>query len=171
MAENQLPTDSPGEAIRIEYVPRPGLLGLSIVNFLLGETRQRTHAVRESDQRGRHTTTNRELLMMPGGWLLIDMPGLRELQVWVDPERVGDAFADIQELAAQCRFRDCRHQGEPGCAVAAAMEGDDQRLRSFQKLTREAEHLERQRDIHVLLEQKKRWKVIHKAMRNVDKRK
>jgi ribosome biogenesis GTPase len=139
----------------------------TIVNALLGEVRQKTTAVRESDQRGRHTTTHRELLAMPGGWLLIDMPGLRELQLWVDPERLGDAFAEVEELAQQCKFRDCRHQGEPGCALAGL---DEDRVKSYNKLTRELEHFERQRDIHATIAQKKKWKVIHKAMRNVDKR-
>ena len=142
----------------------------TIVNALLGEERQRTTAVREGDQRGRHTTTHRELLRMPGDWLLIDMPGLRELQLWADPERVDDSFAEIADLATHCRFRDCRHQGEPGCAVAAA-ELDEDRLRSYVKLQRELEHLDRQRDLHAALELKKRWKSIHKAMRNFDKRK
>ncbi len=140
----------------------------TIVNALLGEERQRTTAVRESDQRGRHTTTRRELLAMPGGWLLIDMPGLRELQLWVDPDRVGDGFAELTELATQCRFRDCRHQGEPGCAL---VDVDPGRLKSYGKLTRELEHLDRQRDLHATLAQKKKWKVIHKAMRNFDKHK
>lgn len=142
----------------------------TIVNALLGEERQRTHAVRESDQRGRHTTTHRELLHMPGDWLLIDMPGLRELQLWADPERVDDSFAEIAELASQCRFRDCRHQGEPGCAVAAAALDED-RLRSYEKLQRELQHLNRERNIHAALDEEKRWKSIHKAMRNFDKRK
>ena len=142
----------------------------TLLNALLGEERQRTTEVRVSDQRGRHTTTNREMIRMPGGWLLIDMPGLRELQLWADPETLGDAFAEISELARQCRFRDCRHQGEPGCAVAAA-ELDAGRLAGFAKLTREVDYLERQRDIHAQLALKKKWKVVHKAMRNVDKRK
>jgi len=141
----------------------------TLVNALLGDVRQRTKEVRDHDQRGRHTTTHRELLRMPGGWLLIDMPGLRELQLWIDPERIGDAFSEIEELAQSCRFRDCRHQGEPGCAVAAAGVPED-RLRSYVKLSREAEHLERQRDIHAALEQKRQWKAIHKAVRNFDKR-
>jgi ribosome biogenesis GTPase len=142
----------------------------TIVNALLGEERQRTTAVRDSNQRGRHTTTHRELLWMPGDWLLIDMPGLRELQLWADPERVDGSFAEIAELATQCRFRDCRRQGEPGCAVAAA-ELDEDRLRSYAKLQRELEHLDRQRDVHAAIALKNRWKTIHKAMRNFDKRK
>ena len=140
----------------------------TLVNALLGDDRQPTKPL--AGHKGQHTTTKREMIRMPGGWLLIDMPGLRELQLWADPETLGDAFAEITDLAQQCRFRDCRHQGEPGCAVAAA-DLDAGRLAGFAKLTREVEHLERQQNIHALQAQKKKWKVIHKAMRNVDKRK
>lgn len=142
----------------------------TLVNALLGGERQRTHEVRESDQKGRHTTTHREMIRMPGGWILIDMPGLRELQLWADPEALGDAFAEIAELAGQCRFRDCRHEpGTPGCAVLAA-NLDEGRMQGFAKLTRELDYVERQRDMQTKLAEKKKWKSIHKAMRNFDKR-
>jgi len=141
----------------------------TLLNLLLGDGRQRTQAVRESDQRGRHTTTNRELIEMPGHWWMIDMPGLRELGIWADPERIDDAFVEIGELAQQCRYRDCRHQNEPGCAVLAAGIAPE-RLRSYAKLRREVEHLDRKRDVNAALEQKRKWKSIHKAMRNYQKR-
>src|SRR5207344_802007 len=89
----------------------------TILNRLLGQDLQATTAVRESDSKGRHTTTQRQLVRMPGGWLLMDLPGLRELQLWADPEQIGAAFCEIEELAQGCRFRDCTHQQEPGCAV------------------------------------------------------
>lgn len=141
----------------------------TLVNGLLGQERQRTFAVRPGDQRGRHTTTQREMIRMPGDWTLIDMPGLRELQLWADPETMGDAFAEIAELAEQCRFRDCRHEaGTPGCAVLAAnLEAG--RLQGFAKLTRELDYVERQRDLHAKQAEKKRWKSIHKSMRNFQK--
>src|ERR1019366_7479656 len=91
----------------------------TILNRLLGDERQRTTAV-SADDRGRHTTTTRQLFVMPGGWLLMDLPGLREVQLWVSTEDLSDSFDDIQVLAAGCRFRDCAHAGEPGCAVEAA---------------------------------------------------
>ena len=142
----------------------------TLVNALLGGERQRTYAVRESDQKGRHTTTRREMIRMPGEWLMIDMPGLRELQLWADPETLGDAFAEIAALAEQCRFRDCKHEpGTPGCAVLAA-NLDEGRMQGFAKLTRELDYVERQRDMNLKLAEKKRWKSIHKAMRNFDKR-
>lgn len=157
-------------ASRFEPGTTAALIGSSgagkstLLNRLLGRDRMRTGEVRESDQRGRHTTTHRELLTLPNGAFVIDMPGLRELQLWADPESVGEAFAEIQDLARQCRYRDCQHQGEPGCAV---MEGaDSARLASYQKLHRELAHLERQQDIHASLAEKRKWKAIHKAMRH-----
>ena len=92
------------------------------MNALLGEQRQATGAVREDDSRGRHTTTHRELFDLPTGAFLIDTPGIRALEVAGAEEGVGRAFDDIEELAAACRFSDCRHQGEPGCAVRAAID-------------------------------------------------
>lgn len=131
----------------------------TIVNRLRGDARQATQAVRGHDSRGRHTTTRRELLRMPQGWLLLDQPGLREVGLWAGVDAVDGAFADVQSLAAQCRFRDCRHQGEPGCAVAGHV--DDARLHSFQKLRREAERLDRTPAAERA--EKQRWKAIHRA--------
>lgn len=141
----------------------------TIVNRLLGQERQRTTAVREEDSKGRHTTTQREMIPMPGKWLLMDLPGLRELQLWADPEQIDDAFSEIAELAECCRFRDCSHQHEPGCAVRYA-DLDPQRLGSYHKLRRELGFLERQADMHRARETKKKWKVGEKDMRRHPKR-
>jgi ribosome biogenesis GTPase len=141
----------------------------TLVNALLGETRQRTTVVREDDSKGRHTTTHRELIALPGGWLLMDLPGLRELQLWADPENIDDAFAEIAALADQCRFRDCTHQSEPGCAVMAA-DLDPARLASYRKLQREVRHLELQTDIHRAREERKKWNAIEKDIRRHPKR-
>ncbi|HEX6496428.1 MAG TPA: ribosome small subunit-dependent GTPase A [Acidobacteriaceae bacterium] len=141
----------------------------TIANALLGEARQRTTAVREDDSKGRHTTTHRELIRMPGNWLLMDLPGLRELQLWADPERIDSAFADILYLAEQCRFRDCTHNEEPGCAVHAAGLDPD-RLRSYRKLQKELHHLELQTDIHRARELRKKWNAIEKDIRRHPKR-
>lgn len=137
----------------------------TIMNRLLGEDRQQVSEVRASDRKGRHTTTRRELFLLPDGWLLIDLPGLRELQLWADPEQIDQTFADIAELAAQCRFRDCTHREEPGCAVRVASV-DPGRLASFHKLGRELAYLDRQSDGHLARETKRRWKSVHKAMRH-----
>jgi ribosome biogenesis GTPase len=141
----------------------------TIVNALLGETRQRTTDVREADSKGRHTTTHRELIRMPGNWLLMDLPGLRELQLWADPERIDTAFADVAELAQQCRFRDCSHHEEPGCAVRDAGLDPD-RLQSYRKLQRELNYLELQTDIHRQRETRKKWNAIEKDIRRHPKR-
>jgi ribosome biogenesis GTPase len=144
----------------------------TLLNRLLGEDRQRTNSVRESDSRGRHTTTDRGLFLLPSGWLLVDTPGIRELQLWADEDAVDRAFADIDDLARECRFRDCRHQGEPGCAVASAVESgdlDEARLGSFNKLQREIAYTNRRQDQSAALAEKRRWKAIHKAHRKLYK--
>jgi ribosome biogenesis GTPase len=135
----------------------------SIVNVLLGEERQRINDVRESDSRGRHTTTHRELIALAGGAALIDTPGMRELQLWLSEESIDAVFDEITALAASCRFRDCTHSGEPGCAVGGAVAED--RLESYHKLRREAEWHEAMTDPLAAQERKRKWKVIHKAMR------
>jgi ribosome biogenesis GTPase / thiamine phosphate phosphatase len=113
----------------------------SLVNALMGADVVQTGEVRETDGKGRHTTTWRELLVVPGGGALIDTPGLRELGMWVDEEGIDAAFADITDLEEQCRFNDCAHGSEPGCAVLAAVAAGElsvDRLESYQKLLSEA---------------------------------
>ncbi len=123
----------------------------TLINRLAGEEVLRTGTVRARDERGQHTTTHRELVRLPGGSLLIDNPGLREVQLWVEGEgAVAEAFPDIEVLARECRFRDCTHRHEPGCAVTAAVEAGEletARLESLRGLEREVEALERRRDV------------------------
>ncbi|HEY4024941.1 MAG TPA: ribosome small subunit-dependent GTPase A [Candidatus Dormibacteraeota bacterium] len=120
----------------------------TLLNRLVGDDVMRTGAVR-SDGKGRHTTTHRQLVAMPWGGLLIDTPGLRELQLWADVEEAGGVarlFADVEQLASRCRFSDCGHTSEPGCAIRAAVaraELTEGRLESYRKLTREAETIRR----------------------------
>ena len=137
----------------------------TIINTLVGHERLRTREVREDDSRGRHTTTARELVVLPGGGVLIDTPGMRELQLW-ETGALADTFADIEGLAADCRFRDCRHREEPGCAVrAAASDGtlEAGRLESFQKLQNEQAHQIVMQDQRAQIEEKRKWKVLTKA--------
>jgi ribosome biogenesis GTPase len=136
----------------------------TLVNALLGEQRQATRGVRMGDDRGRHTTTARSLFRMPEGWLLIDMPGLREVQLWAAVEQLDAEFDDVRELGKGCRFRDCTHTGEPGCAVEASGLDPD-RLGNYRKMQRELDYLERKTDKRLMSETKARWKIIHKAMR------
>jgi ribosome biogenesis GTPase len=141
----------------------------TIANALLGERRQATQPVRESDSRGRHTTTRRMLIELPGGGALIDTPGLRELALWAGQDSVNEVFDGIAALARQCRFRDCAHSGEPGCAVSDALETgelDSARFASYQKLRAEAIYHERSVDPLAAAETKRKWKVTHKAMRH-----
>jgi ribosome biogenesis GTPase len=142
----------------------------TIVNQLVGHDLMRTHDVRASDSRGRHTSTARQLVLLPGHGLLIDTPGMRELQLWETGEAIAGAFGDIDELAAGCRFRDCRHQTEPGCAVRAAVEAGElpaERLESFYKLAAEQTHQERQLEARGAIEEKRRGRVGAKALRKV----
>ena len=116
----------------------------TLVNKLLGEEVQVVQGVRAGDDKGRHTTTHRELLPLPQGGLMIDTPGIRELQLWETSGGFDSTFADIEILSSQCRFSDCQHREEPGCAVKSALqEGklSSERLRSFQKLQRELAHI------------------------------
>jgi len=118
----------------------------TIANHLLGMERLETGEVRVSDHKGRHTTSHRELVVLPGGGLLIDTPGMRELQLWGGDEGVHETFMDIEALAGACKFRDCKHDAEPGCAVRAAFEDgrlDQARYASYQKLQKEIAHQER----------------------------
>jgi ribosome biogenesis GTPase len=121
----------------------------TLTNRLLGEARFAVAEVRDSDRKGRHTTTHRELVVLPGGACLIDTPGVRELGLWLDTGAVDAAFPEIEAAARGCRFADCRHETEPGCAVLEAVESgalDRARLASFKRLRREAENLELRRD-------------------------
>ncbi len=115
----------------------------TLVNALLGEARFDTADIRESDGKGRHTTTTRQLVSVPGGGVVIDTPGIRALGLWDAAEGVAATFSDIEELANSCRFRDCRHAGEPGCAVVGVVAAD--RLRSWQQLTEETDPREQRR--------------------------
>ncbi len=139
----------------------------TLVNALLGEDRQATAAVRGSDDRGRHTTTHRELFVLPSGALLIDTPGIRSLEVLGAEAGVDEVFDDIDELANLCRFNDCRHTGEPGCAVQAAIDDgrlSPDRLASQRKLERELAHVARITDPRARAEEQRRWKLIHKSV-------
>ena len=155
---------APGETVAL--LGSSGVGKSTIVNALLGYERFETGEVREADSKGRHTTTYRELCFSPGGGLLIDTPGMREIQIWADDGLGG--FDDVDELAAHCRFNDCRHESEPGCAVLDAVERgslDAQRIESWRKFQRELQHFEEKQDAAARTEREKKWKAIAKLNR------
>ncbi len=145
----------------------------TLLNALLGEYRQATRQVRETDGRGRHTTVARELIPIPGGGLVIDTPGLRSLGLTGSEEGVSATFPDIEAAAETCRFRDCAHRDEPGCAVAAAIESGAlpaERLANYHKLVREAHIIAMRTDPRLRAEEKRQWKMILKSVKDHHKR-
>jgi ribosome biogenesis GTPase len=140
----------------------------TIINRLIGEDLRATREVRAADSRGRHTTTHRELIVLPHGGLVIDTPGMRELQLWDVGEAVRETFDDIEALAVECHFTDCRHRDEPRCAVKAAITDgrlDASRVESYHKLQDELESLARQQDERARLEDKRRARILGKAVK------
>jgi ribosome biogenesis GTPase / thiamine phosphate phosphatase len=164
------------DQVRVYLTPgRTGaLLGSSgvgkstIINRLLGEDVLKTREVRPEDSKGRHTTMHRELVKLPGGGLIVDTPGMRELQLWEAPEGMREAFDDIEALAPQCYFSDCRHREEPRCAVKAAVEEGRvpaARYESYLKLQDELAHLATQQDERARIEEKRQGRIGAKALR------
>jgi ribosome biogenesis GTPase len=155
---------SPAQTVAL--IGSSGVGKSTLINRLLGRELLKTAAISDVDGKGRHTTTARHLVELTGGALLIDTPGMRELQPWVEEAVIAETFDDIAELAIGCRFGDCAHEREPGCAVLAAVErgelGED-RLAHFRHLGREMAFEERKRDKSAAAAEKRRWKRIHQA--------
>ncbi len=146
----------------------------TIINALEGRERQKIGEIREDDGRGRHTTTARELLVLETGGIIIDNPGMREIQLWDAGDGLDDAFQDIIELGKECKFRDCRHETEPGCAVKRAIEEgslSEVRLESYRKLQRELIAIERKKNPTLRAEEQKKWKKISRMAKEIKKRK
>ena len=161
---------SPGKTIAL--IGSSGVGKSSLVNSLTGYTKQEVREIRENDDKGKHTTTHRELIQLPGGAVLVDTPGMRELQLWTSDEGISESFSDIEEYASACRFRDCKHNNEPGCAVWAAInEGklDESRFSSYKKLQKELAYLDRKVDKKAQADEKRHWKNINKEIRQKTK--
>jgi len=155
----------------IAVVGSSGVGKSTLTNRLCGVDRQSVNPIR-GDGRGRHTTTSRSLIVLPSGALLIDTPGMREVQLWATEEHLNSAFEEIEQLSPQCRFRDCRHVTEPGCAVLSGLKNGEvsqDRYDSFMKLRKELAFLERKQDLSAELELKRKWKRIHKAHKAMKK--
>jgi ribosome biogenesis GTPase len=162
------------EAIRAEVTPQTtaALLGASgvgkstLVNRLVGDEVQSTQATRRGDDKGRHTTIAREIVMLPGGGIIVDTPGMRGIALWDAEDGIASAFPDIDALAELCRFRDCGHEAEPGCAVRSAVEQGSlpaRRLESYHALHAELAELARRQDQKAWAEKEQRNKSIAKA--------
>jgi ribosome biogenesis GTPase / thiamine phosphate phosphatase len=158
-----------GHGSTVALLGSSGVGKSTLINRLYGKEVQDTGGIREEDGRGRHTTTHRELILLPEGGLLIDTPGMRELQLWDADEGISAGFQDVESLTSECRFHDCTHGKEPGCAVQAALKNgtlDNERYQSYLKLQRELAYLARKEDVHLRLQEKAKWKQLHMQMRS-----
>ncbi|MEA5597140.1 ribosome small subunit-dependent GTPase A [Rivularia sp. UHCC 0363] len=168
--EQLKPYLQPGQTVAL--LGSSGVGKSTITNQLMGETVQTVQAVRQGDDRGKHTTSQRELMVLPSGGLIIDTPGMREIQIWTSDEGLSETFGDIEDLAQQCRFRDCQHQHEPCCAVQEALQTgklDVSRFLNYQKLHKEIKHMEILQDQKEYIAEKQKWKKLTKTMRNYKK--
>jgi ribosome biogenesis GTPase len=159
--------------VTVAFLGSSGVGKSTLINQIVGEEIQKTAAVREHDSRGRHTTTHRELILLKKGGLLIDTPGMRELQLWDAGGSLNEAFSDVQSISAACHFTDCQHQNEPGCAVREALADgslDAARYESYVKLEKELEYLDSRMDERLNLKRKNRDKKIHRAFRTIKHR-
>jgi ribosome biogenesis GTPase len=158
----------------IAFLGMSGVGKSTLINRLVGRDVQKVREVRAHDHRGVHTTRHRELVILPEGGLLVDTPGMRELQLWDVGEGLSDSFADVETLAAQCRFSDCTHKQEPDCAVRVAVEGgslDPKRLENYLKMGKELEYLESRQDSRTQLKRKERTRKLMKEYNKIKRNK
>ncbi|MFI5176156.1 MAG: ribosome small subunit-dependent GTPase A [Terriglobia bacterium] len=155
------------------FIGSSGVGKSTIINALRGDALQRVQSVRLSDDRGRHTTTSRQMIVLPDGGVVVDTPGMRELQLWESDAGLSQAFEDLEALGRGCRFRDCQHRGEPGCAIPQAIEDGTlprERLENYQKMQAELRFLETKTDPEAQRAVKERWKKLCKAQKRGPKK-
>lgn len=160
----------PGQTV--VFLGSSGVGKSTLINTLIGDSIQATGPVRDDDSRGRHTTTRRELFVLPEGGMVIDTPGLRELQLWTDADGVAAAFPEIEELAFECKYNDCTHQVEPECAVREAVSAgalDSSRFESYLKLMRELAFLESRQNERAQLERKQKAKELGRLQKKLNR--
>ncbi len=157
----------------VAFLGSSGVGKSALINALLGVEKQKIGEVRDDDRTGRHTTTRRELILLPGGGMVIDTPGMREIQMWAGGENLQGTFSDIEMLAKQCRFSDCNHNTEAGCAVKAAIDHGDlnpARLESYRKLQNELSYLVSREEHSTRLHEKTKWKKISQWAKEIRNR-
>ena len=157
----------------VAFLGSSGVGKSALINSLLGIEKQEVGEVREDDRMGRHTTTRRELILIPGGGMMIDTPGMREIQMWAGEDDLQSSFSDIEALAKRCRFNDCSHNAETGCAVREAINNGDLdpgRLESYRKLQNELIYLTSREEDSTRLYEKAKWKKISKWSKEIQKR-
>lgn len=157
----------------IAFIGSSGVGKSTLINALLGYDRFTTNEVREQDSRGKHTTTRREMVILPSGGILIDTPGMRELGLWNADEGLSQTFSEFSEFAEHCKYADCTHVHEAGCAVLDALsrgEISKQRYENYIKLLKEMKYLESKQNISAQIEEKRKWKSIHKELKNFNKK-
>ncbi len=157
----------------VAFIGASGVGKSTLVNALLGDDVQETAAIREADGRGRHTTSHRELFVLPAGGIVIDTPGLRAIGMWQSDDGIARAFPDIEECAGRCRFSDCAHDVEPGCAVREAVAAGElapERLRNYRDMLRELDALDTEAEQRSRLEKKRSAKILSRAVRAMPKK-
>ena len=157
----------------VAFLGSSGVGKSALINALLGVEKQGTGEVREDDRMGRHTTTKRELILLPDGGMVIDTPGMREIQMWAGEEDLQGTFYEIEMLSKGCRFSDCSHNIEAGCAVRAAIDNGDldpARMESYQKLQKELTYLASREEHSTRLHEKAKWKKISQWSKEIQKR-
>jgi ribosome biogenesis GTPase len=158
----------PGKSVA--FLGTSGVGKSTLVNRLLGCDAQSTKSIRESDSKGRHTTSRRELFLLPSGAMVIDTPGLREIQLWTESDALDQSFEDILKIQKLCEYRNCSHHGEPGCAVKEALDSgflEQGRFLNYEKLIKETEHWESKNRIHLKQKRKQFNKQQTKKLRRI----
>ena len=154
----------------VAFLGSSGIGKSSLVNALCGEEIMKVNTIREEDSKGRHTTTHRQLIKLRNDAMIIDTPGMRELEMWDVSEGIDIVFEEIEELAKNCKFRDCSHGSEPGCRVRAALESGElqkERWDSYIKLKKEAKFAESKENASLRLKEKAQWKSISKFQKEL----